>query len=50
MHRLVHKVVEESERLATIPSSLLLGIDVDALLDAAMEQGCDIYYNVGKRI
>lgn len=50
MHRLVHKVVEESECLAAIPSSLLLGIDVDALLDAAMEQGGDVRYDVGKRI
>lgn len=47
VHRLVHKVMEESECLAAIPSSLLLGIDVDALHDAAVEQGDYVCHDAG---
>jgi len=42
--------VEKSGCLATVPSSLLLGIDVDALLDAAVEQGDYVRHNAGERV
>jgi hypothetical protein len=42
--------MEESERLATIPSSLLLGNDVDALHYAAVEQGCYVRHVAGERV
>lgn len=50
VYRLVYKVVEKSECLATVPSSLLLGIDVDALLAAAVEQGDYVRHDAGERI
>lgn len=37
--------MEKSERLAAVPSSLLLGIDVVALLAATVEQGSHIRYS-----
>lgn len=42
--------MEESECLATIPSYLLLGIDVGALLDAAVEQGGHVRHDADERV
>lgn len=42
--------MEESECMAAIPSSLLLGADVGTLLDATMEQGDYIRYDVSERV
>jgi len=47
---MVHKVMEKSERVAAVPSSLLLGADVGALHDARVEQGSRVCYNVGGRV
>lgn len=37
VHRLVYQIVEKSKCMVAVSSSLLLGIDVDALRIAAME-------------
>lgn len=37
VHRLVYQIVEKSKCMVAVSSSLLLGIDVGALLDATME-------------
>lgn len=50
LFRLVYKIVEESECLAALPSYLFLGIDVGALLAAAVEQGDHVCHDADERI